>query len=73
MYHHIIVGTLKIHLCPSHIRQMLRLPGAVSSDVLHFASLRIRLTVSRSGTTENRVTSNLPFLLEPSSRLTHRI
>ena len=55
VYHNNIVGTLKIHLCPSHIGKVLRLPGAVSLDVLHFASLRITLTVpdyinsSRSG------------------------
>ena len=34
-----IVSMLKIHLCPLHIGQVLRLPGAVSLDVLHFASL----------------------------------
>ena len=28
-----IVGSLKIHLCPSYIGQVLRLPGAVSPDV----------------------------------------
>ena len=45
---------------------LLRQPGAVSPDVLHNASLRITLTVSGSGT-ENWVTSNLPFLLDPCS------
>ena len=68
VYHNnIIVGTLRIHLCPSHIRHVLRLPGAVSPDVLRFASLRITLTIPEVGITENRVTSNLPFLLDPSS------
>ena len=42
-------------------------PGAVSPDVLHFASLRITLTVSVVVGTENWVVSNLPFLLDPSS------
>ena len=46
---------------------MLRLPGAVSPDVLHFASLPITLTVQEVVGTENWVTSNLPFLLDPSS------
>ena len=36
VYHNDIVGTLKMHLCPSHIGQVLRLAGAVSPDVLHF-------------------------------------
>ena len=67
MYNNNIVGTLKIHLCLSHIGQVLRLPGAVSPDVLRFASLRITLTVPKVVGTENRVTSNLPFLLDPSS------
>ena len=30
VYHNNIVGTLKIHLCASHVGQVLRLPGAVS-------------------------------------------
>ena len=47
------LGTLKIHLCLSHIGQVLRLPGAVSPDVLLFASLRITLTVSEVVGTEN--------------------
>ena len=33
----------------SHIWQMLRLPGAVSRDVLRFVSLRITLTVPKLG------------------------
>ena len=45
VYHINIVGTLNIHLCPSHIGQTLRLAGAVSLDVLRSASLRITLTV----------------------------
>ena len=47
------------------IGQVLRLPGAVSPGVLHFASLRITLTEVVD--TENRVISNLPFLLDLSS------
>ena len=39
LYRNNIVGTLKILLCRSHIGQVLRLPGAVSPDVLHHASL----------------------------------
>ena len=45
----------------------LRLPGAVSPDMLHFASLRITLTVPEVVGTENLFTSNLPFLIDPSS------
>ena len=67
MYHNNIVGTLTIHLCPSHIGQVLRLPGAVSLDVLRFASLRITLAVPEVVGTKNLVTSNLPFLVDPSS------
>ena len=53
MYHNNIGGTLKIHLCPSHIGHVLRLPGAVSPDVLHFAPLWITLTVAEVDGTEN--------------------
>ena len=53
MYHKNIVGTLKIHLCPSYIGQLLRLSGAVSADVLLFVSLRITLTVPEVVGTEN--------------------
>ena len=67
VYHNNIIGTLKIHLCSSHIGQVLRLPAAVSSDVLRFASLRITLTVPEAVGTESRVTSSLPFLLDSSS------
>ena len=67
MYHNNIVGTLKIHLCSSHIGQVLRLPGVFSPDVLRFASLRIALAVPEVVVTENWVTSKLPFLLDPSS------
>ena len=67
MYHNNIVDMLKIHLCPSHIGQVLKLPGAVSLDVLHNTSLQITLTVPEVVGTENEVTSNLPFLLDPSS------
>ena len=44
MYHNNISSTFKIHLCPSHIEQVLRLPGAVKLDVLFSASLWITLT-----------------------------
>ena len=47
--------------------QVLRQPGAVSLDVLHNASLRITLTVPEVVGTENRVTSSLLFLIDPSS------
>ena len=67
MYHNNIVGMLKIHLCPSHIGQVLRVSGAVSPDVLFFASLMITLTVPEVVDTEKWVTSNLPFLLNSSS------
>ena len=67
MYHKIIVNTLKIHLYPTHIEKLLALPGAVRSDMLHNASLRITLTVPNVVGTENRVTSNLTFLLNTSS------
>ena len=45
VYHNNNVGTLKIHLCPSHSGRVLMLSGAVSPDVLRNASLRITLTV----------------------------
>ena len=67
VYHNNIVGTLKIHFCPSHVGQVLRLQGAVSPDVLHFASLQNTLTVPEVVGTENWVLSNLPFLLDLSS------
>ena len=67
VFHNAIVGTLKTHLCPPHIRQVLRLSGAVSLDMLYNALLRITLTVLEVVGTENRVTSNLPFLFDPSS------
>ena len=54
-----------IHLCPLHIGQVLRLSGAVSLDMLSFAYLRIILAVPEVVDTENRVTSNLPLLLDP--------
>ena len=44
VYHNNISSTFKIHLCPSHIEQVLRLPGAVKPDVLFSASLWITLT-----------------------------
>ena len=65
MYHNNIMGTLKIYLCSSHIGQVSKLPGAVSSDVLLFAFVRITLTVPEVVGIKNWVTSNLPFLLDP--------
>ena len=53
VHHNNIVGTLKIHLCPLHIGHVLRLPGAVSPDVLRFAFLQITLTVPEVVGTEN--------------------
>ena len=61
------VDMLKIHLCPLHIGQVLRLSGAVSPGVLHNAFLRITLTVPEVVDTENGVTSNLPFFFDPGS------
>ena len=61
VYRNNIVGTLWIHLSPSHIGQVLMLSGAVSPDVLHLASLQITLTVPEVVGTENGVNSNLPF------------
>ena len=58
--------TLKIHLSPSHIGQVVRLPGAVSPDAMYNASLRITLTVPEVVGIQNWVTSNLPFLLDSS-------
>ena len=56
VYHNNIVGTLNIHLCASHSGHAIRLPGAVSPDVLRFAPLRITLTVPEVVGTENWVT-----------------
>ena len=67
VYRNNILGTLKKHLCLPHIGHLLRLPGAVSPDVLHFASLRITLTVPEVVGTENWATSILPLLVDPSS------
>ena len=61
MYHNNIVGMLKIHLCLSHIGQALRLPGAVSPDVLDFTFLWITLTVPEVVDIYNWVTSSPPF------------
>ena len=61
MYHSNIVHMLKIHLCLSHIGQMSRLPGAVSLDLLHNASVQITLTVQEVVDTENWVNSTPPF------------
>ena len=73
MYHNNIVGMLRIHLSPSHLRfwyilrQVLKLPGAVRLDVLPNASLRITLTIPELVGTENEDTSNLPYMLDRSS------
>ena len=67
MYHNNIVNTLKTYLRFCTFGQVLRLPGAVSPDVLRFAFLRIILTVPELVGTENWIASNLPFLLDPSS------
>ena len=67
MYDNDFVGTLKIHLCSSHIGQVLRLTGAVSPDLLHITFLRITLTVPAVIGTENLVTFNLPFPPDSSS------
>ena len=67
MYPNNIVVTLKIQIFPSHIGQVLRVSGAISPDVLRFAFFQITLTVPEAVGTENWVTSNLPFLLDPSS------
>ena len=64
VYYNNIMGTLKIHFCPSHIGQVLRLPGAVSLDVLRFAFFRITLKVPEVVNTKNWVTFNLPILLD---------
>ena len=67
VYYNNIVGTLLIHLCPSHMERELTLPGVVSSDVLRITSLRITLAVPEVAGTENWVTSNIPLLVDPSS------
>ena len=53
VYHNNIVGTLKVHFCPSHSGQVSMLPGAVSLDMLSFVSLWITLTVPEVVGTEN--------------------
>ena len=53
--------------CWTLIEQVLRLPGAVSPNVLHNASLRITLTAPEVVDTGNRATPNLPFLFNPNS------
>ena len=60
------MGTLKIHLFPSHIGQVLGLPSVVSLSSLHSASLQITLSGPEVAGTENRVTFSLPFHLDPS-------
>ena len=63
VYHNHIVSTLKIHLCSQHIGLL----SAVSLEVLRNTFLLITMTVPEVVGTENGVTSNLPFLLDPSS------
>ena len=53
--HNNIVITLMIHLCPSHIEHVLRLPGAVIPDMLHDVSLRITQTVPEVVGTEDHL------------------
>ena len=56
VYQNIIESMLNIHLCSSHIGQVLRLSGAVgavNTDMLPFAFLRITLTSSEVVGTEN--------------------
>ena len=48
VYHNNILDILKIHLCLSHIGQVLMLPGAVIPDKLRFESLNYTDS-SRSG------------------------
>ena len=67
VYHNNIVAVLKVHLSPLHIGEIVRLPGAVSPDMLSFASLQITLPVPEVVGTKNWVTSNLPFRLNPRS------
>ena len=67
VYHDNIVGTFKIYLCSSYIGHVLRLSGDVRPDVLRLEFLPITQTVPVVVGTKNRVTSNLPFLLDPSS------
>ena len=57
MYHNNIMVMSIIHLCSSHIGQVRRLPGSVSPDVLHCASLRmIMLNVTEAiGILENTI------------------
>ena len=67
MHHNNNVGKLKIHLCFTHNGQVLTLPDAASQDVFHNAFNHITQIVPEVVGTENQVTSNLPFLLDPSS------
>ena len=52
-----MVKPLKLSLRFLRIRQLLRLPSAVSLDVLYKASLRITLAIPEVVDTENRVSS----------------
>ena len=63
-YHKNIMCMLKIYPHPLHIGQVLRLPVAVSPDMLHNALFCITLVVSEMVGIESQVTYNLPFSLE---------
>ena len=67
VYHNNIVCMLKIHLCPSHIGHVLRLPGAVRWMCFALCIPPDTLTAPEVIGYENRVIFNLPFLLDPSS------
>ena len=64
VYRNHIVGTLKILLCPLHITHWVKAAWCYQPDVLHKASHQIALKVPEVVGTENRVTSNPPFLLD---------
>ena len=66
-YHCITVGHVKNPPLPFTHGASVRLPGAVSPDVLRFKFLRITLAVPEVVGIENWVTSNIPFLLDSSS------
>ena len=66
LYHNNILATIKIHLCPSHIRQVKKLLHLVSVDVLRNAFLQVTLAVPEVVDTENWNPSNLSCF-DPSS------
>ena len=62
--HHIdIMGTLKIHLCPSHVGQVKKRSDSVRLYVLQNAFLQVNLTVPEVVDIENRITFTLPYRL----------